>query len=138
MGFSREASESVTWSNWIIHWYLSDQSGYRRDSDRNALVRGMRPHFSSLRMGDLKSSAQVNAAMARVAAGTFAGLMDARERNDVAAAHNVLGASLRSVQEFYVRSNWLATPRARASPTSRCRARNGPPPRSGRAPPRFP
>jgi hypothetical protein len=106
--FSREASESVTWSNWIIHWYLSDQSGYRTDSDRNALVRGMRPHLSSLRMGDLKTAAQVNAAMERVAAGTFAGLMDARERNDVAAAHNVLGASLRAMQEFYVRSNWLA------------------------------
>ncbi|HEX8463829.1 MAG TPA: hypothetical protein VF627_04355, partial [Abditibacterium sp.] len=90
-GFSREASQSVTWSGWIIPWYLSDQSGYRKDSDRNALVMGMRPYFSSLRMGGLKSSAQVNAAWARLASGTFAGLMDARERGDVAAAHNVLG-----------------------------------------------
>jgi hypothetical protein len=108
MGFSREAAESVTWSGWILPWYLADQRSYRTDADRNTLVMGMRPHFSSLLMGDLKTTAQVNAAWARIASGTFAGLMDARERGDVAAAHNVLGTSLRAMQEFYVRSNWLS------------------------------
>jgi hypothetical protein len=108
--FSREAAQSVVWSSWIPDWYLSDKRAYREDSDRNSLVMGMRPHFTSLRMGDLKSSAQVNAALARVASGTFIGLMEARERNDVAAAHNILGTSLRAMQEFYVRSNWMSDP----------------------------
>jgi hypothetical protein len=107
-GFSREAAQSVMWSAWIPDWYLSDKRAYREDANRNDLVMGMRPHFTSLRMGDLKTSAQVNAALARVASGTFIGLMDARERNDVAAAHNILGTSLRSMQEFYVRSNWTS------------------------------
>jgi len=66
--------------------------------------------LEKLHFDDLFSAPKVNDTWKRYALGTFAGLMWAKEKNDVAAAQNILGASLHAVQDFYSHSNWIDQP----------------------------
>ncbi|MES2460500.1 MAG: hypothetical protein V4671_07940, partial [Armatimonadota bacterium] len=49
----------------------------------------------------------------RYVSGTMAGLIWAREHDDVAAAQNIIGVSLHALQDFYSHSNWVDAPARR-------------------------
>ena len=71
------------------------------------LVLATRGELGKLHFDDLFSPQQVRAAWDRLLGGTFAGLVWASERDDVTAAHHIVGVSLHALQDFYTHSNWL-------------------------------
>ncbi len=69
--------------------------------------------LGKLHFDDVTSTAQATIVWTRYLAGTVAGVLWAAERDDVAAARNVVGAALHGVQDFYSHSNWVDEPARR-------------------------
>lgn len=112
LGFEAGAERSVAWHADYVDSYLynplwwldlTEEGGPRRV--RVSLA--TRDQLARVHFDDLFEADEVEAAWRRYVSGTLAGLVWAAERNDVAAAHNVLGVSLHAIQDFYSHSNWL-------------------------------
>jgi hypothetical protein len=102
------AAEALAWHADYIDSYLYNpvwwgQGGLNRYKASRAVLADLEKcHFD-----DLFSTDKVNAMWRRYASGTFAGLMWAKEHNDVAAAQNIIGISLHAMQDFYAHSAWI-------------------------------
>ena len=102
------AAEVVTWHADYIDSYLYNPlfwipGGINRFKASLATT----PELIKLHFDDNFSLPAVQAAYRKYVTGTLAGLMWARERNDVAAAHNILGVSLHAMADFFAHSNWI-------------------------------
>ncbi len=113
-GFNPHAAEALSWHAEAIDLYL-----YNPFWLIDPYLFRFRVHFATkaeldkLHFDDLFSTAQVESNWYRLFAGTILGLLWAKERNDVAAAHHILGISLHAVQDFYSHSNWVDAPNRR-------------------------
>ncbi len=105
------AAASIAWHADYVDSYLYNPMWWAEGGlprFRAALM--TQGELEKLHFDDLFSAPKVNDTWKRYALGTFAGLMWAKEKNDVAAAQNILGASLHAVQDFYSHSNWIDQP----------------------------
>ena len=108
------AAEAITWHADYIDSYLYNPlfwipGGINRF--KVSLATG--PELLKLHFDDNFSLPAVQAAYRKYVTGTLAGLMWARERGDVASAHNILGVSLHAMADFYAHSNWVDDPARR-------------------------
>ena len=120
-GFSPAAADSLGWNADYLDSYLYSPIWWAKGAKagpggalhrfRISLMTG--PELEKLHFDDLFSAPRVHQTWQRYSMGAFAGLMWASETNDVAAAHNVLGASLHAMQDFYSHSNWIDDPKRR-------------------------
>lgn len=86
--------------------------------ERVSVVWSSRHELVKLHFDDLFAPEQVHATWQRYLSGTVAGLLwittlDQSDRVKVSLAHNVVGASLHAVQDFYSHSNWIDDPSRR-------------------------
>jgi hypothetical protein len=91
-------------------WWLDPTTG--GGLDRTKVVVSSRHELVKLHFSDLTSSEQVHAIWQRTLSGTVAGLVwigTAAFPPEVKAslAHNLVGASLHALQDFYSHSNWI-------------------------------
>ncbi|WP_130412168.1 hypothetical protein [Xylanimonas ulmi] len=75
--------------------------------DRLKVATALTHELESLHFDDLTSGEQVASMWTRYLSGCVAGLYWAAENDDVAAAHNILGAAFHAMQDFYSHSNWV-------------------------------
>jgi hypothetical protein len=114
VGFSEAAADELAWHADYVDSYLYNPlwwlpGGLSRL--KASLASG--PMLMNLHFDDLFAPIQVHTMWRRYTSGTLAGLVWAFQNNDVAAARNVVGASLHAVQDFYSHSNWLDEPARR-------------------------
>ena len=114
VGFSDSAADELAWHADYVDSYLYNPlwwlpGGVSRL--KASLASG--PMLMNLHFDDLFAPAQVHAMWRRYTSGTLAGLVWAFQGNDVAAARNIVGASLHALQDFYSHSNWLDEPARR-------------------------
>lgn len=113
-GFEEAAAANVAWHADYVDSYLYNplwwlQGGHNRF--KVSLATG--PELEKLHFDDHVSSDLVRATWRRYLTGTVAGLIWAWQQNDVAAARNIVGASLHAQQDFYAHSNWVDMPERR-------------------------
>lgn len=113
-GFSDAAAFSVAY-----HADMIDLFGYSPITYLQGLDR-VRPHYAiqvdlikNMHFDDLYSTPAVECAWKRYMYRTFAGLLWAAEKNDVAAAHLLLGVSFHALEDFYSHSIWVNEPARR-------------------------
>jgi hypothetical protein len=107
-GWALSAATELAWHADYVDTYLYNPLWWTRGGmDRLKAAMAMREALASLHFDDLFSTPQVVAAWQRYLGGTVVGLLWARERGDVHAARNVVGASLHALQDFYSHSNWV-------------------------------
>src|SRR5687768_9608660 len=107
-------AESVTWVADYIDSYLYNPLFWIPGGiSRFKVALASEPELIKLHFDDNFSLPAVQAAYRKYVTGTLAGLMWARERGDVAAAHNILGVSLHAMADFYAHSNWVDDPARR-------------------------
>lgn len=118
-GWSREAADAVAWHADYLDSYLYNPIWWVKAGpvepawDRFKVALATHDEMVKLHFDDLVSNPRVRHTWLRYLSGTVAGLVWAEERNDVAGAHNIVGASLHAVQDFYSHSNWLNVPENR-------------------------
>lgn len=130
-GFTRSAADSIKWHADFIDsyaynpvWWMKGGLSDPRTSDnplrvaKGALDRtkvslATYPELAKLHFDDLFSTQQVGGNWHRILSGTLLGLLWAKERGDVSAAHNIIGVSLHAIQDFYSHSNWVDVPERR-------------------------
>lgn len=113
-GFSRAAADELAWHADYVDSYLYNPlwwlpGGLPRL--KASLASG--PMLANLHFDDLFAPLQVHTMWRQYTSGALAGLVWAFQRNDVAAARNVVGAGLHAIQDFYSHSNWLDEPAQR-------------------------
>ncbi|NAZ77905.1 hypothetical protein GTQ99_21200, partial [Kineococcus sp. T13] len=102
------ASAALAWHADFVDSYLYNPlwwAGGGLPRFRSALVH--QRELTKLHFDDLNSTRQIEIMWTRYQAGTVAGLLWAAERNDVAAARNIVGTGLHALQDFYSHSNWV-------------------------------
>jgi hypothetical protein len=105
------AAASIAWHADYVDSYLYNPMWWVEGGlPRFRVALMTQSELEKLHFDDLFSAPKVHDAWKRYALGTFAGLMWAKEKNDVAAAQNIIGASLHAVQDFYSHSNWIDQP----------------------------
>ncbi len=110
-GFSPAAIESLKWHADYIDSYAYNPLWWADGGlDRLKASLATYDNLAKLHFDDLFSTLQVEANWKRILAGTLAGLLWAKEQNDVSAAQNILGVSLHAIQDFYAHSNWVDAP----------------------------
>jgi hypothetical protein len=113
-GFARDAAASVAWSADFVDSYLYNPLWWAVGGPlRLQVAMATAQSLTKFHFDDLVSTHEVIAVWRRYFLGTLAGLLWACERNDVSAAHNILGTSLHAVQDFYSHSNWVDAPERR-------------------------
>ncbi|MGC8785600.1 MAG: hypothetical protein ACP5RN_14605, partial [Armatimonadota bacterium] len=110
-GFSPAAIETLKWHADYIDSYAYNPLWWA-DGGLSRLKVSLATYDSlaKLHFDDLFSTLQVEANWKRILAGTLAGLLWAKEQDDVSAAQNILGVSLHAIQDFYAHSNWVDAP----------------------------
>ena len=127
-GFSLEAADDASWHADYIDSYLYNPEWWfnplkRGGLDRFKAVLSIKPDLEKLHFDDLGTSKQVVSMWKRYMGGSLAGLYWAAEiyekvrsedldREDldpdpIAAAHNIIGVTMHSIQDFYSHSNWI-------------------------------
>ena len=108
------AAEAITWHADYIDSYLYNPLFWIPGGiNRFKVALATEPELIKLHFDDNFSLPAVQAAYRKYVTGTMAGLMWARERGDVASAHNILGVSLHAMADFYAHSNWVDDPARR-------------------------
>ena len=119
-GFTPGAADSMAWNSDYLDSYLYSplwwvegaKNGPTGAIDRFRIMLMTSDEMEKMHFDDLFAAPRVHQAWKRYSIGAFAGLMWAKERNDVAAAQNIVGISLHAMQDFYSHSNWVdAQPR---------------------------
>lgn len=117
-----EASLSLEWQTDYIDSYLYNPLfwatglGSGSGLDRLKVGTALTHELESLHFDDLSNADQIATMWTRYLSGCVAGLYWASENNDVAAAHNILGATFHAIQDFYSHSNWVDSPDRRSVP----------------------
>lgn len=105
------AAEALAWHADYIDSYLYNPLWWAKGGVhrlKSSLATG--PELEKLHFDDNFSRDRVDHAWRRYLSGTIAGLVWARENNDVSAAQNIVGVSLHAIQDFYSHSNWVDAP----------------------------
>ncbi len=106
--FSPAAAEAVAWHSDYVDSYLYNPLWWASGGlGRFKASMATSPELEKLHFDDLFDADKVRYMWRRYASGTMAGLLWAKEKNDVAAAQNIVGVSLHAVQDFYSHSNWV-------------------------------
>jgi hypothetical protein len=95
-----------------LWWFIGPESTppVLSTGERYFLSQAIFDDLARLHFDDLSTSNQVEYKWRHLYAGTIAGLIHAAKRNDVAAAHHLLGMSMHMVQDFYSHSSWMNYP----------------------------
>ncbi|HEX8237665.1 MAG TPA: hypothetical protein VF600_17030 [Abditibacteriaceae bacterium] len=102
------AAEAIAWHADYIDSYLYNPIWWGQGHlDRYKASRAIQAELEKCHFDDLFSTDKVNAMWRRYASGAFAGLMWAKEHNDIYAAQNIVGVSLHAMQDFYAHSAWV-------------------------------
>ena len=120
-GFSPGAADSMAWNSDYLDSYLYSplwwvqgaKNGPGGAVARFRIMLMTSEEMEKLHFDDLFAAPRVHQAWKRYSIGAFAGLMWAKERNDVAAAQNIVGTSLHAMQDFYSHSSWVDDARRR-------------------------
>ncbi len=110
------ASSSLEWHTDYIDSYLYNPLfwagglGTADGLDRLKVATSLHDDLITLHFDDLTSAAQIQSMWTRYLSGCLAGMFWAAGRDDVPAAHNILGAALHAIQDFYAHSNWVDVP----------------------------
>lgn len=107
-GFSDGAADSLGWHADYIDSYLYNPLWWAKGGMhrlKSSLATGR--ELEKMHFDDLFARDRVDHTWRRYLSGTIAGLIWARENNDVSAAQNIVGVSLHAVQDFYSHSNWV-------------------------------
>ena len=113
-GKGQGAAESITWHADYIDSYLYNPLFWIPGGlDRFKVALATEPELLKLHFDDNFSLPAVQAAFRKYVTGTLAGLMWAKQRDDVASAHNIIGVSLHAMADFYAHSNWVDDPARR-------------------------
>lgn len=115
VGFSVPADSAIKWHADYIDsygysplWWAHDLPATGADRFRYSMAQV--GELEKMHFDDLTSTDDVRAMWNRYLTGAFVGLQWAAEHNDVAAAHNIIGISLHSIEDFYSHSTWLNLP----------------------------
>jgi hypothetical protein len=114
VGFAVPAADELAWHADYVDSYLYNPLWWAPGGVprlKASLASG--PMLATLHFDDLFSPDQVHTMWRRYTSGTLAGLVWAWHRDDVAAARNIVGASLHALEDFYSHSNWLDDPARR-------------------------
>lgn len=107
-GFSEKAAFSVAWHADMIDSYGYNPLVWAKSWDRaQAHLAVQEDYIKNMHFDDLSSTAAVECAWQRYLYRTFAGLLWAKEKNNLAAAQVVLGVSFHALEDFYSHSIWL-------------------------------
>lgn len=122
-GWTEEAGRSLAFHTDYVDsylynplWWFDITSG--GGLDRFAVALSTRAELEKLHFDDLFTPEEVNATWDRYLGGTVAGLAwiassHHSDRLKVSLAHNLVGASLHAIQDFYSHSNWIDDPARR-------------------------
>ncbi len=111
-----KAAEALAWHADYIDSYLYNPLWWAPGGlGRFKVSLATAPELEKVHFDDLFDANQVRFMWRRYVSGTMAGLIWAREHNDVAAAQNIVGISLHALQDFYSHSNWIDDPARRSS-----------------------
>jgi hypothetical protein len=113
-GFHPVAVNSLKWHADYIDSYLYNPLWWAQGGlDRLKVSLATYSELAKLHFDDLFTTREVLDHWRRILSGTLLGLLWAKERGDVLAAHNILGVSLHAIQDFYSHSNWVDAPERR-------------------------
>lgn len=111
-GFATESAATVAWHADYIDsylysplWWANPQQGGGVQRFRYSMAQV--PELIKVHFDDLVSADDVRSTWNRYLTGTFVGLQWAAERDDIAAAQNILGISLHAIEDFYSHSSWV-------------------------------
>ncbi|MES2460752.1 MAG: hypothetical protein V4671_09215 [Armatimonadota bacterium] len=116
IGFTAEAANALAWHADYIDSYLYNPLWWAKGGLhrlKSSLATGT--ELEKLHFDDLFARDRVEHTWRRYLSGTIAGLVWARENNDVSAAQNIVGVSLHAIQDFYSHSNWIDAPARRST-----------------------
>jgi hypothetical protein len=116
-GWQAEAAEELAFAADYLDSYLYNPLWWIRGGvTRLKASLSTRDELKDLHFDDLTSTARIDTMWRRYTSGAVAGLLWASEQGpggNVAAARNVVGASLHAIQDFYSHSNWIDDPARR-------------------------
>ncbi|MDQ3813371.1 MAG: hypothetical protein M3347_05415, partial [Armatimonadota bacterium] len=108
------AAEVLAWHADYIDSYLYNPIWWARGGlDRYKVSLSTYDELAKLHFDDLFSGDHVRRVWPRYLTGTVAGLLWAKEHDDVSAARNILAVSLHAIQDFYSHSSWVDVPERR-------------------------
>lgn len=114
LNVSDEAAEAIAWHADYIDSYLYNPVWWGQGGlDRFKAAKATEAELIKCHFDDLFTTDQVSHMWRRYASGAFAGLMWAKENDDVFAAQNIVGVSLHAMQDFYAHSSWVDKPERR-------------------------
>ena len=109
-----KAAEALAWHADQIDSYLYNPKWWVEGGlDRFKVSMATYDELAKLHFDDLFSADQVRRAFKRYLTGTMAGLVWAKEHDDVGAARNIVAVSLHAIQDFYSHSSWMDDPARR-------------------------
>jgi hypothetical protein len=116
-GWSREAENALAFHTDYLDSYLYNPLWWFNVAtggglERTRLVLSSQHELIKLHFDDLFAAEQVHVTWQRYLSGTVAGLLwigtsSYSRRTQVSLAHNIVGASLHAMQDFYSHSNWI-------------------------------
>jgi hypothetical protein len=110
-GFTASAADDVAWHADYVDSYLYNPLWWIPGGiSRFKVSLASFDHLKNVHFDDNFSAQHIQRTWRRYLSGTMAGLIWAAERNDVAAARNILGISLHAIQDFNSHSNWIDAP----------------------------
>lgn len=108
LGFSEQSAESIAWhADYLDAYQYNPLWWVQGKPQRIKAALAQYKEMSKLHFDDVLTTDGVRQTWRRYAAGTLVGIYWASLKNDIVAAHNVLGVSVHAVQDFYSHSNWV-------------------------------
>lgn len=113
-GFAPTVAEWVAWNADYIDSYLYNPIWWVQGGlSRYKISLATYDELAKLHFDDHTSVSQLSKTWNRYASGALAGLLWAKENNDINAARNIVGVSLHAMQDFYAHSTWVDAPNRR-------------------------
>ncbi|MEQ1833906.1 MAG: VCBS repeat-containing protein [Candidatus Eisenbacteria bacterium] len=114
-GFSDPSGAAIAWHSDYIDSYLYSPLWWARPDEGGGIQRfrysmAQVPELIKMHFDDLVSAEDARVMWNRYLTGAFVGMQWAAERGDVNAAHNILGITLHSIEDFYSHSSWVNDP----------------------------